>query len=215
MGLALGSATRDPRRVARGVLVAASLAADVGWCALTLAGVEGGRSMGDQSAHAPHLPWSHSALSTVALAGAFAAVGAAVGRPGGRGRLGGLAAVAVLLHAVAGDAPMGEGFPVAPWTPPVATLHLYAAPALAFAVETAVVLGAGAWVAGRPGWGAGRAARVTGLLLGLHGAAWAPTALGWPAVDLDADPLRILPYLVLLLAAGVVATAAGPSAPPP
>jgi hypothetical protein len=216
MGLALVAVARDTRRRAVGLLVGASLVADVGWCALTLAGIEGGHSMGSQALHSPRLPWSHSVLSTGVLALAMGTAGEVLARPRNRARLAALAALAVWIHLLLGDVPFGEAFPLAPWTEPLPTPHLYASWPAAFVVETLVIAGGVAVVAAR-GWGWRRGRLILALLLALHVVAWAPTFAERPAVDLDATRLAILGYLALLLMAWlaciVVAPVGTPSAP--
>lgn len=203
MGLALAGIARDGRRGPVAWLVLASLAADIGWCLLTLAGIEGGHSMGSQALHAPRLPWSHSVLSTAVLSLAFVVAVTALRPAMHRGRLALLVALAVWIHLVIGDLPFGEAFPLAPWTPPLRTPHLYASWPLALTIEAFVVAAGVAVVAARTwGWRRGRLAM--GLLLGLHVFSWLPTFVGRPTVDLDASRLPIVGYLMLLLAAQAV-----------
>jgi hypothetical protein len=209
MGLALTALARDASKRTVGLLVGASLAADVAWCALTVAGVEGGYSMGSQALHSPRLPWSHSVASTAALALAMGAAGAALARSGNGPRLAVLAALAVWIHLLLGDVPFGEAFPLAPWTKPVQTPHLYASWPAAFIVET-VVIGGGVAVIAARAWGWRRGRLILALLLALHLVAWAPTFAERPAVDLDATRLAILGYLALLLTAWVVCIVVAP-----
>jgi hypothetical protein len=209
MGLAFAAVARDGRRTAVGLLVGASLVADVAWCALTLAGIEGGHSMGSQAFHAPRLPWSHSVLSTGVLALAMGTAGGVLARSKNRARLAVLAALAVWIHLLLGDVPFGEAFPLAPWTEPLPTPHLYASWPAAFVVEALVIAGGVAMVAaGAWGWRRGRA--ILALLLALHVIAWSPTFLGRPAVDLDATRLPIVGYLALLLMAWVACIVVAP-----
>src|SRR5258708_38718240 len=137
MGMALLRAAPLRDRRTAGLLVGASLAADVGWCVLTLVVVEGGRSLGSQALHAPRLPWSHSLASTAVLAFGFAALAVAIAR-GSRLRPAVLAAIAVAAHWLVGDVPFGEAFALTPWSTPLATPHLYAQWPLAFALECVI-----------------------------------------------------------------------------
>ena len=170
-----------------------------------MASVEGGQSLGSQALHAPRLPWSHSLLSTALLAIVFA--GIAFSRGGGV-RLAALSAAAVTLHWLLGDVPFGEAFPVTPWSVPVATPNLYARWPVAFAIESATVAGcvllAARMLGGR------RAAILSGVLLSLHVASWLPTFAAQPTIDLQLEPMRIVAYLVLLLASWVACVAATP-----
>jgi hypothetical protein len=213
MGLAFVAVARDSRRRAVSLLVGASLVADVAWCALTLVGIEGGHSMGSQTLHSPRLPWSHSVVSTGVLALAMGAVGGVLARSRNRVRLAVLAALAVWIHLLLGDVPFGEAFPLAPWTEPVRTPHLYAFWPAAFIVEALVIAGGVAVVATRA-WGWRRGRVILALLLVLHALAWLPTFAGRPAVDLDATRLPILAYLTLLLAAWIFCVVLAPVLPP-
>jgi len=211
MGMALlrGASTRDRRAAA--VLVGASLAADLGWCVLTLVGVEGGYSLGSQALHAPRLPWSHSLVSTGVLALAAAAIAAAIGDRASRPRLAILAVVAVFAHWLVGDVPFGEAFPLTPWSPPLAMPHLYAQWPLAFAIEVVAIAGGVAIAA--PVLGRRRMVRLTAVLLALHLFAWFPSFLGRAPIDLQAEPYAIAGYLVLLLAAWAACIVAMPVRP--
>src|SRR5262245_35718251 len=203
MGVAFARGTCGGRRVVA-LLVGASVAADVLWCALTLAGVEGGRSLGSQAFHAPHLPWSHSWLSTGVLALVFAGLGLAFADR----RVAVAAAAAVVVHLLAGDVPFGEGFPATPWSDPIAGPHLYGDWPIAFAIEVACIVASLAIAA--PVLGRRRATILAGVLLALHALAWAPSFTGEPAIDLAAHPERILIYLGMLLAAWVACVVAAP-----
>src|SRR5262245_23472805 len=205
MGVAFARGTRGGRRVVA-LLVGASVAADVLWCTLTFAGIEGGRSLGSQVFHAPHLPWSHSWLSTGALALAFAGLGLAFTDR----RVALAAAVAVVVHLLAGDVPFGEGFPATPWSEPIAGPHLYGAWPIAFAIEMACIVASSAIAA--PVLGRRRATILGGVLLALHALAWAPSFTGEPAVDLAAHPERIVVYLAMLLVAWVACVVTTPRA---
>jgi len=204
MGIAMAAVAPQRGRAAVALLVGASIAADVGWCVLTMASIEGGHSLGSQALHAPRLPWSHSLLSTTALAIAF--TGIAFSRGGVR--LAALSAAAVALHWLVGDVPFGEAFPVTPWSEPVATPHLYAQWPVAFAIESATVAGcvllAARMLGGR------RAAILFGVLLALHVASWLPTFAAQPPIDLQLEPMRIVAYLVLLLASWAACVAVTP-----
>ena len=208
MGVALAGAARECNRKTVALLVGASLIADIGWCVLTMAGIEGGHSLGSQAVHAPRLPWSHSLASTIVLAVVFAMIAAAVADRDHRPRLALLSFAAVFLHWLLGDVPFGEGFPLTPWSAPIATPHLYARWPIAFVLEALVVvgcIGAAARMLGRR-----RAVMLAAALLGLHVAAWVPTFTAAPAIDLQAEPMRIVAYLVLLLLAWGVCIAARP-----
>lgn len=211
MGVALLRAAPAAGRPTAALLVGASLAADIAWCVLTLAGIEGGRSLGSQAFHAPRLPWSHSLLSTAVLAVACALVALLIA-DGARRRVALLAAAAVVAHWLAGDVPFGEAFPLVPWEAPLATPHLYARPTVAFALEAIVV--AGGVAIALPVLGRRRAAALAGALFGLHMTAWLPSVGGKPPVDLDAEPLKISAYLLLLLAAWLAAVVATPRETP-
>lgn len=200
MGVALASFAGDARRRVSVLVVGASLAADLAWCVLTLASIEGGRSLGSQAFHQPRLPWSHSLVTTDLLALVLAAIGFAIGGT----RVAVIVALAVLLHWLVGDVPFGEAFPLTPNGEPIATLHLYARWPIAFALELATIVVC--CVLARRSLGT-RFHFVTGGLLALHVLCWVPTFANAPAVDLDAAPARITVYLVMLLVAWGVSCA--------
>jgi hypothetical protein len=201
VGLALFAAQPRRDRGTLALVLGASIAADVLWTTLTIAGLEGGHSMGSQAYHQPRLPWSHSVVSTLVLAAALAALAFALARRRGDARPGVLAAVsggAVVAHWLT-DAPVAEGFDLLPGRVPIALPHLYGRVGVAFAFELGlIVLGFLPYARAMPGTARARTFGVLATMVGLHLLIFGPSFADAPATDLDAHPLAVTPYLVLL-----------------
>ncbi len=200
-GMALSAGHPSRSALPYGLLLLGAMLADLLWCVLTLVGIEGGISLGDLAQHRPRLPWSHTLAPTlvwmVLYAGFCLGVARAARLPAPR-RLALLGGLAVALHWLVGDLPVGTGFFLTPAMQiEVPSLHLYAHPPTAFLFEAAFCVAAWALYARSVGGGT-RPTAMAGLvlLIGLQVFMSLPSLAGNPNVNLDEQPTRILAYLV-------------------
>lgn len=208
LGLALHARQKDDRvPVVLYFLFGAQLN-DLLWTLLTLAGLEGGHSMGSMAHHHPVLPWSHSLAMHLVWAGVWGVAGWMLFRSR---TIAGLGAINVAVHFVLDWAvedmplvPIGEAMVRGP--------GLYDRGMLLPFVVEGVFIVAMWWAYDRALQAPGRAPRRGGswaalaLMLVLHVLLFVPTFLDAPAVDLAAEPSAVLGYtFFLLLGVGLLA----------
>lgn len=209
LGLALHARQKDDRlSVVVYFLVGAQLN-DLLWTMLTLAGIEGGHSMGSMAHHEPLLPWSHSLVMHLVWAAVWGCGGGLFFRSRA---VAGLGAINVAVHFVLDWAvedmpliPLGEAMVHGP--------GLYdRGMVLPFVAESLFIV-AMWWAYHRTLQSRAGAKRASAswaalaLMLVLHVLLFVPTFQGLPAVDLSAEPNAVLGYTFFLVL-GVVLLAA-------
>ncbi len=201
LGLAFHSRQKDDRLAVILYFLLGSVLTDLLWTFLTVAGIEGGHSMGSMLYHAPVLPWSHSLAMHAVWAIAWGGLGWALFR--GR-TIATLGALNVLVHYILDwavlDMPLGP-FGDAMFRGPGLYHRGMAWP---FLVEAITIIGlwllydqhlrTGARIQRR----AGSFGALIVMLL-LHALAFGPTVRDVPAVDLGEQPTAVLGYTFLLL----------------
>ena len=210
VGLALQSRQkRDSTAVLLYFLIGAQLT-DLLWTAFTIAGIEGGHSMGSMVHHQPILPYSHSLLMHVVWALLFGVLGWILFRRDRRIAV--LGAANVLIHFVFDWAV--EDMPLLPVSEiMVPGPGLYDMPvAASFVAEAAIIVVA--WGLYRRRLRAGERCHnpkgvwgTLAILLLLHTLLYGPSFQNAPAVDLWAEPTAVLPYTFFLTLGIVVLTA--------